>query len=98
MPADPTPDSQGSSADPDRTGEHEPEVGSAPRVAAEANDPSSSPNAIPVGNDAQHRSRARIARIQAALLSGSYRVDLDKLAETIVKNGVLQTGTEEPDR
>jgi anti-sigma28 factor (negative regulator of flagellin synthesis) len=96
MPADPTPDSQGSAADPDLTGEHEPEVGSAPRVAAEATDSSSI--AIQAGNDAQHRSRARIARIQAALLSGSYRVDLDKLAETIVKNGVLKTATEEPDR
>jgi len=53
--------------------------------------------AAATGNGAKNASAARVARIRAALLSGTYRVDLDKLAEKILKNGVLRTEASDSD-
>lgn len=87
MPADPALQSPGSAAAPDGTG-----VGEADPAPAEA-----TTSASATADESKLRTAARIARIRAALLSGTYRVDLDKLAETILKNGVVRTGASDPD-
>lgn len=78
-------------ADPDRDVAAEPSQGAVSASAGTA------PLAPDDANAANALSAARVARIRAALLSGNYRVDLDKLAETIVKNGMSRTGAGDPD-